>query len=190
MTVRADARLDMPRTSEEIARRAIALHCTIAAAHGVSKDDITEWLKAEALWNELTPRESTFFRKSPNPRKEVNWMTWMVEAQVALLWSIGKLDALPQPTGKCDSGLVIAAVPGLFAPTSPFIASAALRSRAKINREEAKIYDIHCRVDHAKRKGAEIPGGYDKDTVFFRHYGLCWVRGYCGQLWDEITPDT
>jgi hypothetical protein len=185
-----DGSLDTPRTADEIARRAIALHCTIAAAHDVSKDDLTEWLKEERLWNELTPKELTFFRKDRNPRKEVIWMTWMVEAQVALLWSIKKLDALPEPTGKCETGIVIAALPGLFESTSPFIESAVLRSRPKIKREEARIYDVHCRVDQATRKGEEIPDGYDKDVVFFRHYGLCWVRGYCGQSWDQVTPDT
>ena len=43
--------LDTPRTAREIARRAIALHCTIAAAHGVSKEDLIEWLKDERLWD-------------------------------------------------------------------------------------------------------------------------------------------
>jgi hypothetical protein len=86
--------------------------------------------------------------------------------------------------------LVIAAMPGLGESTSPFIESAVLRSREEIKREEANIYDIHCRVDQAMRKGSEIPEGYDKDVVFFRHYGFCWIRGYCGQAWDEVTPDT
>jgi hypothetical protein len=182
--------LDTPRTAHEIARRAIVLHCAIAAAHGVSKDDLTEWLQEERLWNEVTPRELTFFTQDRNPRKEVIRMTWLVEAQVALLWSVGKLVALPQPTGKCDTGLVIAAIPGLFESTSHFIESAVLRGREEIEQEEANIYDIHCRVDQATRKGEEIPDGYDKAVVFFRHYGLCWVRGYCGQSWDEVTPDT
>lgn len=80
-----------------------------------------EWLKDERLWNELTPRELTFFKQDRNPKKEVIWMTWLVEAQVAVLWSIGKLNALPQPTVKCDTGLVIAAMPDLGESTSPFV---------------------------------------------------------------------
>ncbi|WP_425395928.1 DUF4272 domain-containing protein [Aeoliella sp.] len=185
-----DIYLDTPRTAEEIARRAIALHCTIAAAHGVSKDDLTQWLKEKQLWEELTPRELAFFSQAPDSPQEVVWMTWLVEAQVALLWSIAKLDALPEPTGKCDTGLVVAAMPGLFKSTHQFIESAVLRSREEIEQEEANVYDIHCRVDQATRNGQKIPGGYEKSVVFFRHYGLSWVRGYCGQSWDEVTPDT
>jgi len=165
-------------------------HCTIAAAHGVSRGELTEWLKEEALWNELTPRELAFFAREKNPEEEVIWMSWMVEAQVALLWSIQKLKALPSPTEKCDTGLVIAAIPSLFESTSHFIKSAVLRSSKEIEREEAEIYDVHCRVDQGKQKGRETPEGDDKDVVFFRHYGLCWVSGYCGQSWDEVTPDT
>lgn len=185
-----DTDLDKPRTAQEIARRVIVLHCVIAAAHGVAKDDITEWLKEEQLWNELTPRELAFMTRDEHPRQEVIWMTWFVEAQVALLWSIEKLNELPPPTKKCDTGLVVAAMPDLFETTAPFIESAVLRSAAEIEREEETIYDIHCRVNQAIRKGEEIPEGYDKDVVFFRHYGLSWVMAYCGQSWDEVTPDT
>ena len=185
-----DVDSDTPRTAREIARRSIALHCAIAAAHGVSKDDITEWLKEEQLWNEVTPREMTFISEDLNDDKEIVWMTWLVEAQVALLWSIGKLDELPPASAKCDTGIVVGAMPGLFEPTAPFIASATLRSAKDIEREEEIIYDVHCRVDQAVRKGKRIPRGYDKDVVFFRHYGLSWVSGYCGQSWDEVTPDT
>ena len=187
--VNDDADFDKPRTAQEIARRVIALHCVIAAAHGVSKDDITEWLKEEQLWNELTPRELAFMTQDEHPKQEVIWMTWLVEAQVALLWSIRKLDELPPPMRKCDTSLVIAAMPGLFETTSPFIESAVLRSVEEMEREEETIYDIHCRVNQATREGEEIRG-YDKDVVFFRHYGLSWVTGYCGQAWDEVTPDT
>jgi hypothetical protein len=96
--------IDTPRTAEQIARRAIALHCTIAAAHGVSRADISEWLQEEGLWEEL--------------------------------------------------------------------------------------YDIRCELEKVLRNGKTSPQGFDKDVAFFRHYGLSWVVGYCGQAWDEITPDT
>lgn len=181
---------DTPRTAKEIARRAIALHCVIAAAHGVSKDDIREWLEEEDLWNDLTPRELRFFAEEENTRDEIIWMTWMVEAQVALLWAIGKLNSLPPVTDKCDTGPVVAAMPGLFDPTAPFIESAVLRNRDEIENAEGRIYDIHVDVVQANRKGELIPEGYDESVVFFRHYGLCWVSGYCGQDWDDVTPDT
>ncbi len=184
-----DTNFDKPRTAHKIARRAIALHCAIAAAHGVSKQDINEWLLEEQLWNELTPHELIFMAQDEHPANEVMRMTWLVEAQVVLLWSIRRLNELPPPTGQCDTGLVVAAMPALFETTSPFIETAVLRSTKEIERAEETIYDIRCRVGQAICEGGEIPNGYDKDVLFFRHYSLSWVTGYCGQSWDKVTPD-
>lgn len=182
--------VDTPRTGEEIACRAIALHCVIAAAHGVSRDDITEWLREEELWDILTPREIRFMTTTNVSHKEISWMTWLVEAQVALLWAIEKFDRLPPLTAKCDTGTVIKVMPGLFTPTSPFIESASLRGLDELQREEEQLYDIRCEIAQAVRRGEPIPQDYDKDVAFFRHYGLSWIVGYCGQKWDEVTPDT
>jgi len=182
--------MDTPRNAEEIARRAIALHCAVAAAHGVSKTDVTQWLQEEGLQAELTPREVMFLAGASPSKKDVGWMSWCVEAEFALLWSIQKIPKLPVPTSKCNTGLVMAAMPGLFEATESFIRSAVLRTAAEIEEEYERIYDIHSSVRDAMRHGAPIPDGYDKDVVFFRHYGFNWITGYCGQSWDEITPDT
>jgi hypothetical protein len=182
--------MDTPRTSEEVARRAIVLQCTIAAAHGVSREDISEWLRKENLWGHLTPRELHFMTNESHPKEEIFRMTWFVEAQVSLLWAIRKLDRLPPLTAKCDTGPVVGAMPGLFESTVPFIESAGLRDTAELRREEEQLYSIRCDIDQARRLGKPPPNGYDFHVSFFRHYGLLWVVGYCGQEWDEITPDT
>jgi len=117
-------------------------------------------------------------------------MTWFVEAQVALLWAIGKLDCLPPLTEKCDTGPVVDAMPGLFEPTEPFIESALLRSPEELEREEVQLYDIRCQLEKDARTGIASPEGYNKYVAYYRHYGLSWVVGYCGQAWDDITPDT
>lgn len=123
-------------------------------------------------------------------KPETNRMSWFVESQFVLLWSIKKLNELPPPTKQCDTGLVIAAMPNLFETTAPFIEPAVLRSAEEIEREEENIYDIHCQVNQAIRNGEKLLEGYDKNVVSFRHYGFSWVQGYCGQSWDEVTPDT
>jgi hypothetical protein len=181
---------DTPRSPDQIARRAIALHCAIAAARGVSKLDISEWLQKEGLWEELTPRELRFMKQEENPGKEVSQMTWFVEAQVALLWAIQKINALPPVTDKCDTKPVVDAMPGLFQPTKAFIESSSLRDPTELRREEEELYDVRCELAKILRNGKPPPGSPDEHVAFFRHYGLSWVVGYCGQAWDEITPDT
>lgn len=181
---------DTPRNAEEIARRTILLHCTVAAAHGVSKQDIAQWLQIEKLHAELTPREARFMAAAAPAQNEVTWMSWLAEAQFVLLWSIGKIGQMPLPISKCDTGLILKVMPGLFTTTNPFILSAKLRASGELEVEYERIYDIHCTVRGALRKGAQPPNGYDKDVVFFRHYALNWITGYCGQAWDEIRTDT
>jgi len=179
---------DTLRTASEVARRSLALYAAVAAAHGVPRDDLVEWLKEEGLWAEITPRELRFLTQTQAPEKEQIWMTWFAEAEFVLLWSIGKVQTLPPPTSRCDTDQIIAAIP-LWDSTVSFFQSAALREK-QVEEEAEKAYDINVEIRKAIRQGAPIPNGYDKDVVFFRHYALNWITGYCGQAWDEITPDT
>ena len=178
---------DTLRTSDEIARRSLALYAPIAAAHGVPKGDLAEWLKEEKLWGELTPRELRFLTQAEPPEKERIWMIWFGEAEYTLLWSIGKIESLPLPKSKCDTDLIIGAIP-LWQSTASFIHSAVLKE-VEVRQEAERIYDIRVDIGKELRRGVPPPDGYDKDVAFFRHYALNWVIGYCGQSWDEITPD-
>jgi hypothetical protein len=180
---------DIPRTAEQIARRSIVLHCIIAAAHGVSKPDISDWQQVGGLWAELSPRELQFMKQEGNSESEINWMTWLVEAQVALLWSIKKIDKLPSLNTQCNTGLLVEAMPGLFESTNSFTESAVHRDLKELQIYEEKLYNMRC--DHAQtQKNNVISKDIKKEMAFFRHYGFSWNVGYCNQLWDEITPDT
>lgn len=178
---------DTLRTSDEIARRSLALYGAVAAAHGVPKSDLAGWLKEESLWDELTPRERRFLTQVEPPEKERIWMTWFAEAEYTLLWSIGKIESLPPPASKCDTDRIISAIP-LWQPTTQFIRSAVLKE-AEVKEEAERIYDIRVEIGKAQSRGAPLPDGSDKDVAFFRHFALNWIIGYCGQSWDEIAPD-
>src|SRR4051794_1888878 len=54
------------------------LHCTalLRLRMVLPRRDLIEWLKGEQLWNQLTPRELTFFKHDRNPKEEVIWMAW------------------------------------------------------------------------------------------------------------------
>ncbi|MFT3728893.1 MAG: DUF4272 domain-containing protein [Terricaulis sp.] len=179
---------ETPRTAAEIAKRAIALHCVIAASHGVSKSDICEWLKSENIYDELSPWERGFIEAEQNTRRDIIQASWRVEAQVALLWSIQKIDHLDALSAQCNSTPLVDAMPELFSPTSVFIESAKLRGDQEIGEEYERIYDAHCEVRGAARTGASA--GYESGVVQERHYAMNWITGYCGQAWDDVTTDT
>ena len=177
---------DTLRTADEVARRSLALYSAVAAAHGVSRYDLAEWLKREGLWGELSPYELRFLTDPQAVEKERMRMTWFAEALYILLWSIGKIKDLPPPS-KCDTDLIINAMP-LWGATAGFIQSAALKTAEVRNTAEA-IYDIRVDIRKAQRLRGPLLSGHDPDVAFFRHYALNWLIGYCGQSWDEITPD-
>jgi len=123
---------DIPRTAFEIARRAIVLHCVISVAHQVSKIDITKWLKSENLYDELSPWEQKFVEAEENSSRDIINATWRVEGQVALLWSIQKIDQMDALTAQCNTTPLVDAMPGLFSSTSDFIETAVLRHKEQI----------------------------------------------------------
>ena len=181
---------DIPRTADEIARRSLALHCVIAASHGVERDELVDWLKEERLWEFASPMEQRFLlNDSPTERESTN-ATWRVEAQVALLWSIGKITDLGTLSDQCNTTPMVDAIPDLGTSTADFIESAELRTSESISEEYEKVYDAHWKSRDAVRRNAAIPDNVDLGIVQERHYGFNWLTGYCGQDWDEITTDT
>ena len=181
---------DVPRSAEEIARRAIALHCVIAASHGVSREDLSKWLKQEELWDALSPIEEKFLRSASPTTNEVRNATWRVEAQVALLWAISKIESMSGLSEQCDTGPLVDAIPDLFSETEDFIRSAVLRDREAVHEEYERVYNAHWKARDAVRRGVPIPDSVDLEIVQERHYGFNWLIGYEGLDWDQITTDT
>jgi hypothetical protein len=181
---------DIPRTADEIARRCLALHCVIAASHGVEKGDLVAWLKEDQLWESVSPIEQRFLLNDSPTEKETTNATWRVEAQVGLLWSIGKIPDLGTLSEQCNTAPMVDAIPDLGTSTAGFVESAELRSSELVSEEYEKVYDAHWKARDAVRRNTSAPDGVDLGIVQERHYGFNWLTGYCGQEWDAITTDT
>lgn len=180
---------DVPRSAEEIAKRALTLSAVVSCAYGASKQEVIDWLKHEDLWLTVTPEEREFLERDASEQVRRNF-TWKVEALVPLLWAIGKLDTMPGVGKECDMDPVKKAVIWPPNPTAAFILSAALRDEDEISIEYEKVYDAHWKARDAKLNGGQPPRGINAGVVYERHYGFNWLRGYMGQPWDEITTDT
>jgi len=181
---------DIPRTSEEIARRALALHCVIAASHDVDRSELQNWLEAEHLWDAVSPIERRFLTNTSPTQREVFNASWRVEAQVVLLWSVSKISDLGSLAEQCNTTPLVDAIPELGTSTANFIELAELRSSELIGDEYEKVYDAHWKARDAVRRNSPIPDQVDIGIVQERHYAFNWLTGYCGQEWDQITTDT
>lgn len=180
---------DKLRTAEEIARRSLVLGALISTVYGTSISDICSWLKAENLWNELSPDELVYIANPANKKAQIN-LSWHSEALVVLLWSINKFSSLPPLTAECDTTLnknVLITYPN---STKEFISSALLRDEEEISLEYEAVYESHWSVRDSKIHNKPIPNDVIPGVVYERHFGFNYVTGYCSLPWDEITCDT
>jgi hypothetical protein len=181
---------DALRSASDIARRAIALSQVISVAFGAPRLDALAWLEREGLANELSPKERVFLASDAPSREDVMAFTWRVECLAPLLWSIGKIGAMPALEAECDTYQLKTAIVWPPAATELFIQSAMMRTEEEIEAEYEKVYDAHWHVRDARLFGRPAPAGLNEEVIFERHYGFNWLIGYGGQDWDEVSTDT
>ena len=175
------------RTAEDIAIRTIILHCVAAVGYGVDPQPVITWLKEQSIWERVSRSEQAFLGTEDASEKERSDARWRQEAQWALLWAIGKVDALGLPTQTCDTArLVDEIMPALGESIDQFVSSAVLRQPAVVLGEEDRTCDLHCYARKAYRDGS-IPDDLVYDILFQRHYAFEWLSG--DEDWDDVTTD-
>ena len=177
-------------TAQETAERALVLYALCLVAHGeLSNSSALAWLKAENLWQAIAPSEKRFFEKVDVTKQDIINATWRAEALWPLLWAIGQVDALTNPTATVNPSLMVEILPRPPAPTVSFVQNARLRSEDEIYAACTDILDIHWSIRDAQMNKREIPNDYHPGVVRERHFALNWLTYYDDE-WDEITTDT
>jgi hypothetical protein len=180
---------DVPRTAEEISRRALILSAVIACTNGADRTATVEWFKSQKLWSDVSPEERAFLTGKPTAQCEIN-MTWRIEALVPLLWVLLKIDAMPSLAHEFDSTEAVKTLVFPPAQITSFVTSATKRPDTEIWKEYRKVYDAHWRIRDAQHFGKALPTDVDPGVVRERHHAFNWAIGYCNQTWDEISTDT
>ena len=182
---------DRVRDAPEIARRALALFAVVALSFRAPRDDTLAWLRAESLWDELTPEELAFVSAEAPTKKQSIDASWRSEALLVLLWALGKVDPIPGAGAECEAGMFKAILPP-FADleVSDFIASATRRSDETLHRMAGESLHAHWRVRDAHSRGKAVPPDLNAGVVRERHHAINWVVGYEGSPWDEVASDT
>lgn len=187
-----------PRTSREIACRAVTCLITIQIACDICQGEDVEksrnffysMLESYGIKDELTPLERKIFFGKPDHQEAVN-MAWKYEACWTLLWALGLIDKLEYPDKICDCEKAIDVVRrcGNF---QEFMDSTAPRSIEEILDEADLIYRYDWACVDARINGREIPAGLDAGVVVERHWGLNWLigKGSSNENWDTVSADT
>jgi hypothetical protein len=182
---------DVIREASEIATRALALFAVVGTALGAPKAEAVEWLRAESLWDALSPAEVSFFtNEPPSERAWVN-ASWRSEALLMLLWSLGVIDQLPGLNEQCSPGEFQAILPPFTdVEVRDFIGSAQRRPDVDLLQMAESLLNSHWEARNARFNGRPMPSHLNIGIVQERHHGINWVIGYEGLPWDEVTTDT
>lgn len=177
-----------PRTAREVAVRAMALQGVVAAAYGVEREMIIEWLQEEKIWEAVTAQEKEFLLAPMSTEYEYRRFQCHQEAEWTLLWMLGKVEALGLPTHYCDSRrLVEEIVPGFATDLDPFLDSAELRDTTLLLAEDFRTYNLWCQVHQDRRLKQSLPHDLNLTVLYERRYAFEWLDSV--DDWDKVTCD-
>jgi hypothetical protein len=188
LPVIADSKAAKARSSEEVARRAVAVCLTAVKGEGLEQKTIDELVKRFQAETFFSPKELAFIQNADPARQERVQFSWRYECYWVLLWALGYVETLEPPHGICDVKKAIAILRDRG--TEKFIKEAKLRPLAEILDEADLIYRYHWAVVDARVNGGEPPSKVEGGVVMERHYVLNWLVGYMDQPWDDVSTDT
>jgi hypothetical protein len=155
------------------------------------RDDVAAWLKETGLWHALSPQELTLFEASSLRRQMMIDAAWRSEALTVLLWSLRKIDALPEADEQCHTAIFQRILPPYTGETvEQFVNSATRRSDAALF-HLAEIYrSLHAEYRFAKQQNRPPRQPVRGEIIQERHHAINWIVGYDGLDWDVVTTDT
>jgi len=176
------------RDTIEVATRAMTLCLIAAKGEGLDRGRTIQTIHKYRLETSLTPKEREFVW-NPSPSDEVNLrFSWRYESYWTLLWALGIVEELSDPSEICDSMLAFSIL--INRSREQFILESRLRPLPEILLELERIRDTHRKCKEAFRRGEEIPGNAEPAVLIERHQALNWLITYKNQEWDSVTTDT
>jgi hypothetical protein len=179
-----------PLTATQVAVRAIILQGVVAVASEVDPEPVIDWFQDQGIWEAVSPQEQALLLDpSSVAMNDRIRFQWRKEAEWALLWAVGKVEALGLPTRECDTRtLVDAIIPALGSKIQPFLTSSKLRPPGALLAEDDRHYDLWCRYFQDRHCGDHLlPSDLAIDVLHQRQYALEWLHGI--EEWDDVRCD-
>lgn len=178
-----------PFTARQVAIRAVILQGVVSVAADVDPGPVIEWFQDQDIWGHASPQERAFFETPyDTDQGQLRRFSWQAEAEWALLWVVGKVEALRLPTCQCDSRrLVDEIIPALGSKIEPFLSSAVLRPSGLLLAEDDRHYNLWCRLNSTIRRGESQPDDLIHGVLWQRVCAFEWLHGIT--MWDEVRGD-
>lgn len=182
---------DEVRSPIGVAKRTLALFGVWGLSTNAPRQQVTEWIEASGLGEELTPHERAFvYASAPSQKQKIDY-SWQSERLVVLIWALGLVDVLPCADEQCDTGVFQTCLPPFNGQSvGEFIAAAELRAENELWGMAERLMDLHWQARDAilNRRSSEEP--VDIEIIQERHHAINWITGYDALPWDEVTTDT
>lgn len=180
-------RASVRRSSEEVARRAVALAIVfVKGAHG-EKDELDMLVRSYRAAELLSPREKAFIENPVPEDRDMTNFSWRIESLNVLLWAIGYVDKLEWPGTPVEADLIAE----IFAKYEPdeFIAKAKLRPQSELLDAADLVLRYDWVAHRQKNEKIKLSELVNYDVVIERHHALNWLVGHLNEAWDDISLD-
>lgn len=183
------------QSTYEAGCRMMILYSIGYAVHTLEdRPQIIEWLKAENIWERVSPIEKDFF-KNPSPEENLlTGLSWRIEGSMTLGWCLNKLPKLPRldvEDNDAEIDLFQNEIPGIGDKLTSFLTNLEFRDLAEIYEENLlnELATTYFRdlMFNGKKDNTQI----NRLVSFERHKTLNWLRTFMGIAeWDKIDTST
>lgn len=178
------------RTAQDIAERILILvYLAYIAEVPDERENVIDFLKANLLWDKVSPDEKELFQKDELTDQEAVNISWRSEAVWLLLWTINKVDKLDLPIEQVEIPEIVSRLPEFLTDPKEFIETAIVRPTTEILDISDLTYRLHWAARNADLNKRTMLANLNLSIVMERHYAINWVTYYADE-WDEITTDT
>jgi hypothetical protein len=180
-----------PRTSAEVADRALVLHAMVAIAFGAPIDVIASWIRANCLDQSLSRQDRSVLtmKRDKLTDHEMSNLFWQIEALWAMTWAGQLIPELPpdQPVGDSLASLM---------PNFQAKEDAGSFRRRFVLRPYAEIYsmlDLYYRAHWYAHNGqltGQATDPFNLDVIMERRRALEWISDRTIEDWEDTPDDT
>lgn len=182
-----DSKLIIPRSAEEIAKRAIAVAITAVKGEGMPHNEVMDIVTQWDVISYFSPDELQYINNPNVTEEERLKFSWRYEGLDILLWALGYKENIPPPNQICDVATDVSLI--VNNKDKLLIKNSRLRNINEILDMADFYYRLHWSAIELRlnEKESEI---IDEEIIMERHYALNWLIKYMNQEWDDISTDT
>jgi hypothetical protein len=174
-------------TAEAVAVRALALLAVSMKGGGMPEAEWRGFISRYQLAAEFSPEEARFLADPTPSEADRVAFSWRHEAACALLWAVGKVEALGRPAQECGAEPVRTI---LKQDRASFLAGAKLRPVPEVLDQADLIYRYRWALVDQQVGGKPVPAWLSDDIAMERHHAFNWLVQNPGDPWDDISLET